>query len=424
MDFNDTPEEAAFRAKARAWLDANAPCHLLPELKRAAFTSTGLTSVDPLQAAKAWQKKKCQSGWAVPRWPVEYGGGGLAPIESVIWTEEEGPFAALSSPFTIGIGMCGPTVMHWASDDQKLRYLPKLACGEEIWCQLFSEPASGSDLAGLRARAVPAEDESGDWIVNGQKTWTSGAHQSDMGLLLVRTDPNVPKHKGLTMLFVSMKSAGIEIRPIRQANGLSHFNEVFFTDVRVPGRHRLGEVGRGWQVSLTTLMNERLSVGSRMTTGFKDLFAFCMEMEIDGRRATDDSMVRSRLAQFAVKESGLRYTSLRAISAISKGQVPGPENSIGKLVAAMTMQDVAMFGLDLQGQAGIVSNNDQALEGRFQQMLLRSPATRIEGGSDEILRNIIGERVLGLPADIRIDKEVAFNDIPTTGSVARGGTAG
>ncbi|MBY9068098.1 acyl-CoA dehydrogenase [Hyphomonas sp. WL0036] len=415
MDFEDTPQEAAFRAEVRAWIDANAPKHLLAELKNASFASNGVVSEDPVSAGKAWQKKKAEAGWACLHWPKEYGGGARTPIERVIWGQEEGLYAALTGAFTIGHGMCGPTVMTWAKEEQKRELLPPLASGETIWCQLFSEPASGSDLAGLRTRAVKADDGSGDWIINGQKIWTSGAQVSDWGLLITRTDPDVPKHKGLTMFFLDMRSPGVEVRPIKQANGQSSFNEVYFTDVRIPDAQRLGEVGQGWEVSLTTLMNERLSIGSGMSTGFPELFRFCMEMEIDGAPAVEDAGVRSKLAQFAVKQSGLKYTGMRAISALSKGETPGPENSIGKLVAGSAMQELSMFALDIQGQAGVIWNDDSPQKGRFQGMLMRSPATRIEGGSDEILRNIIGERVLGLPGDIRIDKDVPFKDIPTSG---------
>jgi acyl-CoA dehydrogenase len=415
MDFEDTVEEAAFRTQVRDWIDANAPKHLEDELKRASFGSNGVVSEDPIAAGKAWQKKKAEAGWACLHWPKEYGGAARTPIERVIWGQEEGPYAALTGVFTIGHGMCGPTVMSWASEEHKRKLLPPLASGEHVWCQLFSEPASGSDLAGLRTRAVKADDGSGDWIINGQKIWTSGAQYSDWGLLITRTNPDVPKHKGLTMFFLSMKTLGVEIRPIKQANGQSSFNEVYFTDVRIPDNQRLGEVGQGWEVSLTTLMNERLSIGSGMSTGFPELFRYCLEAEIDGRPAVEDSSVRSRLAQIAVKQSGLKYTGMRAISALSKGEIPGPENSIGKLVAGATMQDLSMFALDLQGEAGAVWDEDSPQQGRFQAMLMRSPATRIEGGSDEILRNIIGERVLGLPGDIRVDKDVAFKDIPTTG---------
>jgi acyl-CoA dehydrogenase len=416
MNFDDTPEEAAFRAVARDWIQANAPTELEAELKSGGFGNNGLKSVDPIQVAKAWQKKKAEAGWACLHWPKEYGGRGATPIERVIWGQEEGVYGALSGLFIIGHGMCGPTVMAWADEATKEQLLPPLASGEHIWCQLFSEPAGGSDLAGLRTAAVPATDGSGDWIINGQKIWTSGAQHSDYGIVITRTDPNVAKHKGLTMFWLSMKTPGIEIRPIKQANGQSGFNEVYFTDVRIPDSQRLGAVGQGWSVSLTTLMNERLSIGSGMPTGFPELFDFCMNLQTEDGLAIDDRSVRSRLAGYAVKASGLKYTGMRAISALSKGETPGPENSIGKLVAGATMQELAMYALDLQGQGGVVSDPDKAAAGaRFQQMLLRSPATRVEGGTDEILRNIIAERVLGLPGDIRVDKDVAFKDIPTSG---------
>jgi len=409
MDFNDTAEEAQFRKKVRDWIDANAPKELEGELSRAAFGTSGITSQDPLAASKSWQRKKADAGYACPRWPKEYGGAGFSPIESVIWSQEEGPYAALSAQFTVGHGMCGPTMIEWASEEQKGRHLPPLSSGEEIWCQLFSEPAAGSDLAGIRTRAQKDGD---DWIVNGQKIWTSAAHLASYGLLLTRTDPDVPKHKGLTMFFLDMRSPGVEVRPIKQANGRSGFNEVYFTDVRIPDAQRLGAPGAGWQVALTTLMNERLSLGSAISVGFPALLDYCKRLKLDGKPATDNPMVRARLAKFAVRDSGLKYTAFRAITALSKGKAPGPENSIGKLVAGLTMQELAMFALDLQGQAGVVG--DEA-DGFFQTLLMRAPAIRIEGGTDEILRNIIGERVLGLPQDLRADQGMAFRDIPTRG---------
>jgi alkylation response protein AidB-like acyl-CoA dehydrogenase len=416
MNFDDTPAEAEFRTKVRTWLDANAPKHLEAQLRSAGFGSGGVTSEDPMAAAKAWQKKKYAAGYACLHWPREYGGGGFSPIERVIWGQEEGPYAALGGLFTIGHGMCCPTLMAWANEDQKHDLLPPAAAGDQIWCQLFSEPASGSDLAGLRTRAEPAGDDSGDWIINGQKIWTSGAQHSDWGLLITRTDPTVAKHKGLTMFFLDMRSPGVEIRPIKQANGQSGFNEVYFTDVRIPAAQRLGAVGQGWEVSLTTLMNERLSIGSGMPTGFPELFDLACRLETPDGPAINDRNVRSKLATWAVRASGLKYTGMRAISALSRGETPGPENSIGKLVAGATMQDIAAFALDMQGEAGILVDPALATaNARFQAMLLRSPATRIEGGSDEILRNIIAERVLGLPGDIRVDKAVPFNQIPTSG---------
>jgi len=415
MNFDDTPEEAAFRAEVRSWIDANAPKELRAELETSGFAGVSLSDVDPMAVAKAWQKKKSDAGWACLHWPKEYGGRGATPIERVIWGQEEGPYGALAGTFIIGHGMCGPTMMAFASEEQKRRYLPPLAAGEEIWCQLFSEPAGGSDLAGLRTRAERTADGSGDWIINGQKIWTSGAHYSDYGILITRTDPNVPKHKGLTMFFLSMKTPGVEIRPIKQANGDSGFNEVYFTDVRLPDAQRLGAVGDGWRVSLTTLMNERLSIGSGMSTGFPELFDLCCRVETANGLAVDDPAVRQKLATWAIRTTGLKYNGFRAISAISRGETPGPENSIGKLVAGSTMQEIAMFAEELQAQAGIMTDPDlTAASGRFQRMLLRSPATRVEGGTDEILRNIIAERVLGLPADIRVDKDVPFNQIPTS----------
>ncbi len=411
MNFDDNPQEAAFRAEVRAWIQANAPHELRDELELAGFGQPPLRSGDVIAAARAWQKKKFDAGWACLHWPKEYGGRGATPIERVIWQQEEGVYAKLSGTFIIGQGMIGPTLMAYAQEQHKRRYLPPLASGEEIWCQLFSEPVAGSDLAGLRTRAEKVGDE---WVLNGQKIWTSGAQNSQYGMIITRTDPNVAKHDGLTMFFLDMKSPGVEVRPIRQINGQSHFNEVWFTDVRVPDHQRLGEVGMGWRVSLTTLMNERLSIGAGMPTGFPELLDFCCEFDTGDGLAIDDPAVRSKLATWAVRTSGLKYTAYRSISALSKGQEPGPENSIGKLVAGSTMQEIATFALDLQGQAGVLMDPAQASAmARFQAMLMRSPATRIEGGTDEILRNIIAERVLGLPADMRADRGIPFNRIPT-----------
>ena len=426
MNFDDTPDEARFRAEARAWIQANAPKHLQAELALAGFGQPPLRSGDVLAASKAWQKTKSDAGWACLHWPVDYGGRGASPIERVIWQQEEGVYGKLAGSFIIGQGMIAPTLMAYAAEPHKQRYLPPLASGEEVWCQLFSEPAAGSDLAGLRTRAERVAsssggvggaggtgDPGGDWVINGQKIWTSGAHYADFGMILTRTDPGVAKHDGLTMFFFDMKSPGIEVRPIKQANGQSGFNEVYFTDVRVPDHQRLGAVGQGWRVSLTTLMNERLSIGAGMPTGFPELFDFCRTFDTGDGLAIDNPAVRAKLATWAVRTSGLKYTAYRSISALSKGQTPGPENSIGKLVAGTTLQEIAAFALDLQGASGaLVDAAQPSASARFQAMLLRSPATRIEGGTDEILRNIIAERVLGLPGDLRADRGMPFNQIP------------
>jgi alkylation response protein AidB-like acyl-CoA dehydrogenase len=413
MNFDDTPQEAAFRAEARQWIDANAPREFEEELTKSSLGRIKLKKHDIVEVAKAWQKKKAEGGWVCLHWPKEYGGRGASPVEKVIWQQEEGVYFKLTSPFQIGEGMCGPTVMAYGSEADKRRYLPKIASGEEIWCQLFSEPAGGSDVAGLRTRA---ERDGDHWIINGQKIWTSGAHYSDYGILITRTDPNVPKHKGLTMFWIDMKSPGVSVKPIKQANGMQEFNEVFFTDLRVPDSQRLGAVGDGWNVSLTTLMNERMTIGSRLATGFPELFDFCSNLMTEDGLAIDDRSVRSKLANWAVKNSGLKYTSYRAVSALSKGERPGPENSIGKLVAGTMLQDIAMYAMDLQGASGMLNDPETAeAAGQFQAMMMSSPSTRIAGGTDEILRNIIAERVLGLPGDIRVDKDVPFNKIPTKG---------
>jgi alkylation response protein AidB-like acyl-CoA dehydrogenase len=413
MNFDDTPQEAAFRAEARKWIDANAPKEFEAELSKSSLGRIKLKKHDIVEVAKVWQKKKSDGGWVCLHWPKEYGGRGATPVERVIWQQEEGIYFKLTSPFQIGEGMCGPTVMAYGSEEDKRRYLPKIASGEEIWCQLFSEPAGGSDVAGLRTRA---ERDGDHWIINGQKIWTSGAHYSDYGILITRTDPNVPKHKGLTMFYIDMKSPGVEVKPIKQANGMQEFNEVFFTDLRIPDSQRLGAVGDGWNVSLTTLMNERMTIGSRLATGFSELFEFCNNLMTEDGPAIDDRATRSKLANWAVKNSGLKYTSYRAISALSKGERPGPENSIGKLVAGTMLQDIATYAMDLQGASGMLTDPETTeAAGQFQAMLMSSPSTRIAGGTDEILRNIIAERVLGLPGDIRVDKDVPFNKIPTKG---------
>ena len=411
MDFSDTKEEAAFREEVRAWISDNAPEYLYEPLSTSGFGSTRTGDYDPLTEAKKWQKKKADAGWACIQWPSEYGGRGATPIQSVIWNQEEGVYGSLSRTFIIGQGMCAPTMMAYASEEQKQRYLPKLASGEEVWCQLFSEPHGGSDLAGLRTRA---EKDGDDWVINGQKIWTSGAHYSDYGILITRTDPEVPKHKGLTMFFLDMRSEGVDIVPIKQANGDSGFNEVYFDNVRIPDAQRLGEVGEGWKVSLTTLMNERLAIGGSIATGFPEIKALVDELRIASGSAIEDSAVRSKLADWYAKSAGLKNTASRAISALSKGETPGPENSIGKLVAGGMMQDIAKFALDLQGLPGAIMDPEIASgSARLQAMLMRSPAVRIEGGTDQILRNIISERVLGLPEDMRADKGLPFNKIPT-----------
>ena len=400
MDFNDTPEEARFREETASWLAENAP------------TDETFRALTPLQQAKVWQKRKYDAGWACLGWAPEFGGRGASAIEEVIWRQEESQYDLPANFFLIGQGMIGPTLMAWGSDEDKARFLPPLASGEEVWCQLFSEPAGGSDLAALRTRAEPDGDS---WVINGQKIWTSGAHYSDYGVIVVRTDPTVPKHKGLSYFYVDMKAPGVEIKPIKQLTGDSDFNEVYFTDVRVSDSQRLGEVGQGWQVSLTTLMNERAAIGG----GFGQMdvslaMSVAEEVEIDGRPALEDSAVRARIANWYVQEAGLKYTGYRSLTALSRGALPGPENSIGKLVGAPKMQAMSSYLMDLLGASGAIADESLAAKaGIIQRAYMGAPGLRIAGGTDEIMANIIAERVLGLPQEPRLDKGIPFNEVPT-----------
>jgi alkylation response protein AidB-like acyl-CoA dehydrogenase len=268
-------------------------------------------------------------------------------------------------------------------------------------------------VAAARTRAVRAPDGSGDWIINGQKVWTSGAHYSDFGILITRTDPDVPKHKGLTMFWVDMHDPAIEARPIHQMSGASGFNEVYFTDLRVKDSQRIGAVGDGWRVSLVTLMNERNAIGGG--SGYhRQVMELASGLATLAGSGIKDASLREKVADWYVRAEGLKYTRLRTQTALSRGQTPGPEASIGKLVSAPLMQDLANAAVELEDQFGIISDPQVApLHAMFQSMLLSAPGTRIAGGTDEIMRNIIAERVLGLPQDMRVDKDVAFKDIPS-----------
>ena len=409
MDFNDTADEAAFRGEVRRFLDADAPT------KRASAPVPSRRLLgDPdwreaVKRAKQWQAKKADAGFAAITWPKRWGGREGSPIEQIIYNQEEAHYVVPKGMFEIGLGMCIPTLMAYGTPAQLERYVRPALRGEEIWCQLFSEPSAGSDLAGLRTRA---ERDGEEWILNGQKIWTSGAHFADLGIIITRTDPQVPKHRGLTMFFIDMHSPGIEVRRIKQISGTSNFNEVFFTDTRVPDHQRLGAVGEGWKVALTTLMNERLAVGDAPGPDFDDIFALARTLPIDGTPAIRDSAVRERLADWYVKTQGLAYTKCRTMTALSRGQVPGPEASITKLVSATKLQEIAAYAIDLIGSSGAVMDPQFApMEALFQEALLYAPALRIAGGSDEILRNIIAERVLGLPGDLRVDKDAPFSAV-------------
>jgi alkylation response protein AidB-like acyl-CoA dehydrogenase len=403
MDFTDTAEEATYRATVRAFLDANAEKKEPGKQFKAGYGEDNLV---PL--AKDWQAKKHVAGFAGITMPTEYGGQGGSQMQQVIYNQEEQNYLVPRGAYEIGLGMCIPTMLTYATEEQKQRFAPPALRGEEIWCQLFSEPVGGSDVANAKTRAVPDGD---DWIINGSKIWTSGAHFSDWGIMVLRTDPTVPKHKGMSFFFLDMKSPGIEVRRIKQISGTSNFNEVFFEDVRVPDSQRLGAVGEGWRVALTTLMNERLAVGQAPPPDFEEIFAFVRSIELDTGPAIQDSSVREKLADWYVESQGLKLSVFRTMTALSRGETPGPENSINKIISANKRQDIANFAVDLMEQAGIAMGADSPMAGIFQEAVLSSPSGRVAGGTDEILRNIIAERVLGLPQDIRVDKDVPYNQL-------------
>ena len=403
MDFNDTAPEAEYRAKARAWLEANIGDYREP-------TEFGRGHADFVRQSKIWQKKKYDAGYTGITWPKSMGGQGLGPMNSIIYNQEESRFHAPTGLYAIGLGMCIPTVFSHGTPELIERYVAKALSGVEVWCQLFSEPIAGSDLAGIRTKAVKDGDT---WTIDGQKVWTTNAHLSDFGIIVCRTDPSKPKHKGLTMFIVDMHAPGVEARPLKQMSGGADFNEVFFTNVKVHDSHRVGAEGDGWKVALTTLMNERLAVGGKPShaPGYKTLMTLAAGIQTDNGPAIAQSTVRERIASTYIADEGIKLTQMRAQSALSRGEMPGPEQSISKVVVAKTMQDLASFAMDLNQSSGVVTDGSNPELNRLQGSYMASAGLRIAGGTDEILRNIIAERVLGLPGDMRPDKDTPYNEI-------------
>jgi alkylation response protein AidB-like acyl-CoA dehydrogenase len=304
----------------------------------------------------------------------------------------------------VGLGWCGPAVMLHADEAQRVRFLPPLLQGDEVWCQLFSEPGAGSDSAGMRTAAVRDGDE---WVINGQKVWTTFAHRSDWGLCVARHDPDLPKHRGLTAFMVDMRHPGVYARPLRQMTDSANFNEVFLDDVRVPDDCRIGGVGDGWRVVVATYMWERLSAvsdGEHILDGLAALIA-------ETGRASEPA-IRDRYARIYASAAALKYTGLRLMTAISRGSMPGPEGSIMKLGATMAATDLFDLAIEVQGAAGMLARTEAPWAGEWQAAFLGGPGLRIGGGTDEVQRNVIGERVLGLPGDVRVDKDVPFREIP------------
>jgi alkylation response protein AidB-like acyl-CoA dehydrogenase len=406
MDFSDTTEEAVFRAEARAFLDANA---VLKSEQGRTYGSRAFNAAD-VALSKAWQGKKAEAGFAGFHWPKKYGGREGTQMQAIIFAQEEDRYLVPPGIFNQGVGMALPTIMSCGTQAQIDRYARPALFGEEVWCQLFSEPAAGSDLAGLRTRVARDGD---DWVVNGQKVWTSNAHFSQFAMLVARSNPDVPKHQGLTFFILDMATPGVEVRRIKQISGTSNFCEVFLTDVRIPDSQRLGAAGDGWKVAMTMLANERFTVGQAEGPDFEDIFRLAKLVMLEDEPAVNDSAVREKLAKWYCQAQGLKYTRLRMQTALSRGKTPGPEASIAKLVSASKLQEIAAYGVDLLGQAGAVMDSETApFDAWFQNALLYAPGKRIAGGTDEILRNIIAERVLKMPADIRADKDMPFNKIP------------
>ena len=404
MDFQDTSELAAFRSNVKIWLEANAT-------KRTDKLHMGMEGDTAFQEAKDWYKKKADDGFACLTWAKEYGGAGLTSLHEVVWTQEVENYKTRDAHFVIGIGNCGPAVMHFASEEAKRKLLPRMASAEDVWCQLFSEPSAGSDVAGLRTRAEPDGD---NWILNGQKIWTSGAQYSDYGVVLTRTDPTISKYRGLTLFMIDMRQSGVEVRPIKQMDGGGHFNEVFFNNAIVPDTYRLGEVGGGWTGALTVLMSERLAISGVQPTGFPQFLDLVKSLELNGQPIANDPLVRDRLATWYSQYAGLQAVNKRMLTAVAKGGIAGAEASLGKLVGAVMNQEIANFACQIFGPAGIVQDTELSPErAHFQQQVLFSPGVRLAGGTDEVMRNILAEQVLGLPQEPRADKGIPFQDIPT-----------
>jgi alkylation response protein AidB-like acyl-CoA dehydrogenase len=404
VDFDDTPDEAAFRAEVRAWLANHArPRGDAVEVRRAHHDPDPAADARHLAACKEWQRALYEGGWAGITWPKEFGGRGGSSMEQMVFSQEQSRFDVAVGAFAVAVGMVGPTLIAWGTDEQKRDHLDAMLRGEHVWCQLFSEPGAGSDLAGLATRAVRDGDE---WVVNGQKVWTSGAHRSDYAILLARTDPEQPKHQGITYFIVDMSTPGVEVRPLRQINGVAHFNEVFLTDVRIPTANVVGSVGAGWSVAQTTLLSERTLIGAGGGLTFADLEQLVHESGGNGR-----ALLRQRVADAYIRFELMRYLGLRVQTAISQGRQPGPESSVIKLAASLHTAATADLVLSLSGPRGMLMGDAAPAGGYWQQYFLGQWSIRIGGGTDQIQRNIIAERSLGLPRQLRADKDVPFSAI-------------
>jgi len=381
MDLNYTAEDVAFRKQVRTWLEHNMPRH-----------------IKNLDERRAWHRRLYEAGYLGMGWPKEYGGQGARPMEQAIVADEMARAGAPAPTNGLGLGIAGPTIVVHGTDAQKRRYLRKILTAEEMWCQLYSEPNAGSDLAALRTAAV---DKGNHFIVDGQKIWTSGGANADWGLLLARTDPAVPKHKGITCFLMNMRQPGVDVRPLKQITGESEFNEIFFEDVRVPKANLLGPLNQGWQVLVSTLMHERFGIGETIG-GTEQTLAQLVEIArgaiIDGRSAAEDAEIRQQLAQFAIEVAAKKYNGLRSLTRRLKGRLPGPESSIGKLVSTELTQRMVKFSVRLLGEFALLERRSPfAPDGDWLRRILYSESMTIAGGTSPVQKNMIGERILQLP---------------------------
>ncbi len=393
MDLNDTPEQAAYRAEARAWLQQ----HKDEAPPRSGSTEDGAW----VDARREWQRKLAEAGLAAVTWPTEYGGRGQGPIEQVTVNQEIQRAQVPGILDVIGIGMLGPCLIAHGSEEQKSRHLGPLLHGDEVWCQMFSEPAAGSDLAAIQTRARRSDD--GSWTLNGQKVWTTNAQFASFGMMLARTDPDVPKHKGLTMFIVPMDAPGVTVRGLRQISGEAEFNEVFLDDVRLEDSAVVGGVGNGWGTALTVLMYERLTIGFG-SDSFGSPLRLAETIAGDDEARTD-SDVRLRLGEVITEFAAVRFNGYRALTALSKGQIPGPEAGLAKV----TMVNAAIHATDLA--ADVAGPDELRADSEWSYLISFLPGLKSAGGTEAILRNTIGERVLGLPPEPRLDKGIPFSEL-------------
>ena len=400
VGLHDTPEEAAFRAEVRAFLDAHA-APVDPDAEPLRHDDDWYAA--HMKRSREWQRVLHDNGWAGISWPKEFGGRGATAMQQTIFNEEQARYDVSAGALSIGIGMVAPTLMVHGTDEQK-RHLGAMLRGDEIWCQLYSEPGAGSDLASLATRAVRDGDE---YVVNGQKVWNTYAQFADWGILLARTDPDAPKHRGITYFLVDMSSPGIDVRPLRQISGVAHFNEVFLNDVRIPTANVLGEVDQGWRVAHTTLGNERAMIGAG--TGSRNADAV-IDLARE-RGLTDDPIIRHELVETFIRSELLRYFSMRLRAAMSRGETPGPEASVVKLAFARHAARTGDTVMRILGAEATLFGDDARSHGLWQDYFLNQYQVRIGGGTDEVQKNTIGERVLGLPREPSNDREIPWRDL-------------